>query len=87
MSGQNLTIFGRTWKQAGAELGQAQPQMAFEVRIGGWVLKLEIEVADSNCSLKFKFDIDVWIWRWNSNLNFKIEVLIWRFDLKFWFEV
>ena len=46
-------------KQAGAELGQAQPQLGLEVRITGGCLKLKFEFADCNCSLKFKFDISI----------------------------
>ena len=33
-------------EQAGAELGQAQPQLGLEVRIGACGLRLEIEVAE-----------------------------------------
>ena len=35
------TIFNCKIQQAGAELGQAQPQLGLEVKIGGWGLKLE----------------------------------------------
>ena len=67
-------------KQAGAELGQAQPWLGLEARILYWGLKLKFDGVDCNCSLKFEFDIDVWIWR--GNLELKFEVDVWSWSLK-----
>ena len=45
-------------KQAGAELGQAQPEL--KVVIWSWGFKLKLEFADCNCRLKLKFQVAVW---------------------------
>ena len=47
-------------KQAGAELGQAQPELGLEVVIWSWGFKLKLEFADCNCRLKLKFQVAVW---------------------------
>ena len=70
-------------EQAGAELGQAQPQAGFEVRIWSWGVKMQIENVVQRLSLtltceveeklKLKFENDVWSW----SLNLKFEVEIW----------
>ena len=68
-----------TKRQAGAELGQAQPELGLEVVIWSWGLKLKLEFAECNCRLKFQ--VTVW---GISEVYCEAEMFKLKFDIEAW---
>ena len=69
------------FKQAGAELGQAQPELGLKVVIWSWGLKLKLEFADCIGRLKLKFQVLVW---GISELYCEAEMFKLKFDIGAW---